>query len=578
MISYFMKKEDFNKISLFAIIAGLFFAVFFLLKPSITGYTVYTPSYYNWTFESSEGYIYDSDLILIENNSARLKLQAEEYTWTELNYSEFYIVSAYEDGEDKTHRVESLDSEKNTVKDDEMFNVVFENGIENGDIIALYLHKEEECNVYLCNSSVFCSGDYGSISFPNVKGWYNITVTNLEYARDGLAIGTDDKIKINYIKVIREREVEYSDVNYSYPESAILESENFNLPSVNQLNLFYVNEELNGQEIKYYYSSNGESWDLIPENGSLPELNQIKIKAEFNSDTVNTPVLYNLVLTYEYCSEDWNCSEWSGCYENGTRTRICGDLNECGSIENKSVEIENCTYFPCYYEVNESEIISLKVNETTIVNMSDIILDLVSEEDLVGVSVNIDKNLSNLSSISGKGLVKGVNISVGSSIKEGVIKIYYDDIGNLDEDSLKIYYYNNGSWEELNSSVNKDEKYVYSLVEHFSIYGVFGDEIVAGSSGSSGGGSSSFRRPVSEEAEEPVKEESKIEREDKVEEGSIEEVKEEIIEESKFKDITGLVVYNAKKAKVSVPIGLGILILMIVFFARVGKFKRKMKR
>ena len=47
---------------------------------------------------------------------------------------------------------------------------------------------------------------------------------------------------------------------------------------------------------------------------------------------------------------------------------------------------------------------------------------------------------------------------------------------NLNEDSLKLYYYNNGNWEELNSNINKNAKYVYITLDHFSIYGIFGEE------------------------------------------------------------------------------------------------------
>jgi hypothetical protein len=48
----------------------------------------------------------------------------------------------------------------------------------------------------------------------------------------------------------------------------------------------------------------------------------------------------------------------------------------------------------------------------------------------------------------------------------------------LEEDSLKIYFYNEttSTWEALNSIINKEENYVEVKLTHFSTYGIFGDE------------------------------------------------------------------------------------------------------
>lgn len=48
----------------------------------------------------------------------------------------------------------------------------------------------------------------------------------------------------------------------------------------------------------------------------------------------------------ETCSESWMCSEWSECMSNGTRTRECVDLNECGREEFKPETSEECEYTP----------------------------------------------------------------------------------------------------------------------------------------------------------------------------------------------------------------------------------------
>lgn len=41
------------------------------------------------------------------------------------------------------------------------------------------------------------------------------------------------------------------------------------------------------------------------------------------------------------CIEDWECTSWSECVER-KRTRKCNDLNACGTIINKPIEIEDC--------------------------------------------------------------------------------------------------------------------------------------------------------------------------------------------------------------------------------------------
>ena len=43
----------------------------------------------------------------------------------------------------------------------------------------------------------------------------------------------------------------------------------------------------------------------------------------------------------EKCVEDWNCVEWSVC-TNNERSRICVDLNECGTFKEKPILIKEC--------------------------------------------------------------------------------------------------------------------------------------------------------------------------------------------------------------------------------------------
>ncbi len=572
-----MKKEDLGRISIFVVIAVLFLLIFIIIKPEITGMAVFSPGYYNWTFEGSN-YIYDNSLILIENNSARLKIQSQEYSWTTSNSSVIYLSYAEYDGEDKTYKVNTSDSNKQKVKN-HILNVVFNENIKSGDILSVYAGGDEDSNVFVCEHNVSCNGTYGSFFFEENgwwDKWYNVTLTNLD--TNSIGIRVDNEIDINYLKVTREWEEENIGYNLSYPESASLETQVFELPTINRLNLFSKNDELKGQNIKYYYYN--ENWIEIPANGSLPNLEQIKLKAELRSNKSETPILYNMVLSYDFCTENWECSDWNSCQENGARIRECIDKNDCGSLANKPRGIESCDYFPGYYEITENKLISIEKDNVTVINAGGVVIDLITNDNIVGSNFEIEKNL-NLTEADGKKMVSNVNISINGineKLESGVIKLYYTDEylaeNNINEDSLKIYYYGE-NWEELNSTVNKEENYVYANVEHFSVYGILGEvksESSPSSSGSSsGGGRSSSTSSVIVNKQMPMGIQEKEVPKKEIIEGNAEEN----IAEEPVTSLTGMVVYNAKKATVSVPVGLGLLTLIILFFLRVAKFNRK---
>ena len=45
------------------------------------------------------------------------------------------------------------------------------------------------------------------------------------------------------------------------------------------------------------------------------------------------------------CTENWSCTSWSAC-SNSTQTRICTDVNSCGTTANKPTESQSCTVAP----------------------------------------------------------------------------------------------------------------------------------------------------------------------------------------------------------------------------------------
>jgi hypothetical protein len=44
------------------------------------------------------------------------------------------------------------------------------------------------------------------------------------------------------------------------------------------------------------------------------------------------------------CKEVWKCGSWSECKDNGQKTRVCTDINNCGTTRDKPKEIEACIY------------------------------------------------------------------------------------------------------------------------------------------------------------------------------------------------------------------------------------------
>lgn len=63
----------------------------------------------------------------------------------------------------------------------------------------------------------------------------------------------------------------------------------------------------------------------------------------------NVPEFYIKKINEIACTEDWNCTKWSVCSENELQNRTCIDLNDCGINVNKPVLVQSCNYIeePC---------------------------------------------------------------------------------------------------------------------------------------------------------------------------------------------------------------------------------------
>ncbi|MFA5071858.1 MAG: hypothetical protein WC511_05885 [Candidatus Pacearchaeota archaeon] len=59
----------------------------------------------------------------------------------------------------------------------------------------------------------------------------------------------------------------------------------------------------------------------------------------------------------DFCSENWQCDDWSNCV-NGTQTRTCTDIHECGTTQNKPSTEQQCesTTSTSFFNINAAVI------------------------------------------------------------------------------------------------------------------------------------------------------------------------------------------------------------------------------
>jgi hypothetical protein len=69
------------------------------------------------------------------------------------------------------------------------------------------------------------------------------------------------------------------------------------------------------------------------------EVYDIKVKLIKIENATATIAIKKVYLTI--CEENWNCSKWNECLE-GNQTRVCEDLNSCGTMDNKPYELREC--------------------------------------------------------------------------------------------------------------------------------------------------------------------------------------------------------------------------------------------
>ena len=409
---------------------------------SIDSLSKYEDIVKKWDFSNQEDYAYNSSEIIIAENQVKLNQIINNYSQYEVTYEEPVLLSAIYHGDDKTSDVLSKDENNLKIDKNSIFNIKFNKSVENNDIIAMYIKSGTASEIYLCNTGIECqSPGYGKTEYNGNESWYNITVSGL--SNDTFNLATDKNIRIDLIKAVHENKKESILTNITYPLKAEIKTNE--VSGIKKISSIAYSEELNNQSISYKYSAdNGLTWNAFPSNLSEINIEEIRLSATLYSDGKSTPVLNGITMTYD-------------------------------KIQPK-----------LYFEINQSELINISSSDQVTINSSGFLFNITTNQDVVNANISV-KEFTNSSMEILKPLRNFVDIDIDENLKNKlnstIATIYYTDIDiaskNIDESSLKIYYYNesNHTWMPLNSKMDLTNNTIEAVLLHFSIYGVFGSEI-----------------------------------------------------------------------------------------------------
>ena len=266
------------------------------------------------------------------------------------------VTKALHNPSDITEKVKSLDNLNEQIKKDEILDIIFDNIIQNKDIISLYITSGDPSDIFLCDYGDQCSSPgYGLIYYDGGEGWYNITLSNLPSPTTSFNLDPT-KVKIDYIKAAAVQITQHNSSNTTYPSSAEIQTNDFQPEGWTSWEKFSTIDHQNNQNLTYYYSTDGgNSWGAILQNSNLSSVNSSKIrfKAFLSSDSTGTPSLDTLTVTYlqQYCIENWT-EQYDVCQSNDTRVKYYTDLHSCGTTAD--LPEDNGTMVSCNNTENSS--------------------------------------------------------------------------------------------------------------------------------------------------------------------------------------------------------------------------------
>ncbi len=447
------KKKKEVKIYLYIIFFSIVIiaSIYFTIIPTFIGYTILQG--YKIDITNASNFNYNASEIEIANGIISLKQTVISTNYTQEKKFTAYVESATRYTSDETinatEEVIALDGNITNVDKNKIFDVTFNETLQNNDVLNFYLKgiiDGSQAEIYLCQLSTQCaSPGYGIINYDGSEGGFFITIENLSSPTQGFNIDPPVKVKFDYINATKIISEEYSETNISYPSSSTTTTADIVVQNLVLWNNLEVEETLNDQNITYEYSTDsGLSWESTPDDKNLTNVSvstkKIMIKTILYSNTTATPSISSFNVTY-----------------------IAEDPQT-------------------YFEVNNSTTISTIKDENITINstQSKIELNIVTTESLPNIQFNIsepeDTRTSNMSRLKE---IEIVSPDLQNKLSTAAIKIYYteDEIKNLNESTLKLYYYNEISqeWQVLATTVNTEENYIEANLQHFSIYGIFGE-------------------------------------------------------------------------------------------------------
>ena len=513
-----------------------------------------SPGYGSVSYDGNSGW-YNITITNLPHPLKTFTLSTPTIKINALTSSSANIVTVWHKADDMASKVSALDNDKQELNDNKLFNLVFDHTLSNDDTLSLYLMEGSATVLYLCPYGESCvSSNYGSVAYDGGTGWYNITLAGLSSPATSFNLHPDHTLKIDYLKAFHTEAELHSSTVIQYVAAAEIRTTDFQPGNLGSWNSFSREEELNGQSIEYYYSSDsGNNWQEIPLDLSALTSTTIKLKAVLNSKGTATPTLKKMILSYTtlLCLEDWECTAWSPatCPINETQARSCTDENSCGTTSDQPIETQSCTYVPAcieawyhflssclpsnlqlqfYLDQNECGTITQLPADHKQYRSCDYCADHncsgsygseVTWQDGLTVDarnqtntmvelnagtveygyfslVEYTHNLRN-ETPPGRALRRYVTINFNQSVAATTdLKLYYTEsevaVENIDESTLQLYHYNETAqqWVRLDSAVNSTGNFISAAGVQLGLVGIVGQELVPASPETSSSSSS----------------------------------------------------------------------------------------
>ncbi len=275
-----------------------------------------------------------------------------------------------------------------------------------------------------------------------------------------------------------------------------------------------------------------EQWN-VSYGACLSNNTQLQFYVDTNNceTTTNLPTNNNTYISCDYCTPQWNPANTS-CSPAGRFTSWFSDENNCYDATGLESDLATrpanlsttCNYCALHNCTNSFQAVlnsSFALNSTTwfidAKEKAKAWLEFTAPNAQGAVTI-LEYNQSKVNSTPPAiDLRKQVEINTTvKNVTSVKITLYYTDEelqrDGVDENTLKIYYHNesSGQWQTLPSTVNTTGNYVYAIVDHLSLYGLYGEQAPSAAtesssaSSSDGGGSSGRTRLVSEAVPETI--------------------------------------------------------------------------